>query len=712
MSDYKVDSIQVGNISNAISVNIDSELIFRDVNLPQGVTLSNLVSDVSYAAQIQSNVDAYLSTAVEVAIENITLGVENIGFDNYTLIADISGQMYDGTYENYLVENSSISDNFVSLNQVNNFNDNVGINKVTPETQLHIKNKQGIDTITSITLDNIFPDNVGDEFTTYTEYQSEIQQISRTLQLLNKTNEGNIRLLVNNDNLLISTYEGGLDIRDIEIIASSTLTLSDSTISGGTQVFTTTGGNAVVTSTNGFTYLKEGAKITIGNDVRYVNKIISDSEIEVVSISGSMYDSVNASSGKDFSFDNPLLDSKDLVITVDDFFGMGTKTPKSRLHIKDSNSIFLEDYNPNIFLGNKEDTFAKISYNFTSDAESNEGFSLNLNSSKLDYGATIKISSVSDDARMNSSASGEIQFYTSPYTYEDSVEEELRMSINTYGNIGINTNNPLSKHHIVEEGTYLTGTIQISSGSTIVKGSSINDQDVHETEFTKQVGVGDKITLFGETRTVVQVQDDYNLVCDIPFDNSAQNLTGELFPSIVRLDNANGNVFKVDYDGNVVTQGITCMEVNSIGDVISNNNIVATGNISGAIITGSYIEGDGSRLTNINIKGNENITTSGTISGSNIVATGVISGAYIEGDGSRLTNLPGVKKYKTMIGDNVNNPISITHTLDSEDISVTVKNNATKSLIMTEVIIQDNDTIIILFDDVPTMNEYTVTIIG
>ena len=80
-------------------------------------------------------------------------------------------------------------------------------------------------------------------------------------------------------------------------------------------------------------------------------------------------------------------------------------------------------------------------------------------------------------------------------------------------------------------------------------------------------------------------------------------------------------------------------------DVSSNiaaGNITCTGNISGA-----FILGDGSQLTNLpaGSYGNANVaaylpTFTGNIAAGNITCTGNISGAFILGDGSQLTNLP------------------------------------------------------------------------
>lgn len=651
MSDYKVDSIQVGSIRSAISESVDSELIFKDSKLPQGVSLSNLVSDISYAQQIQSNVDAYLDSALDLAVTNISAGVESIGEANTNDITSISGSLYNGVYENYLINNSTLASELISLNNVNNFKNNVGINKETPESQFNVKNNTDYDIDTAITIENKYPNVVGDPNTTYNEYKSKITQLNNELSITNKS-EGTVKLSVDSSNI---TFNSGLTINDFEIISNNIFKLDKVSIDGSTQVTTTTGGSAIVSSTNGFGYLKEGSIINVDGQVRYVDKINSNSEIEVVSISGDSNHTIDASNGKSFTFQNPLLLTNDCILNANDNLGFGTKIPTSRVHIKDKNSIFLEHENPEIFFGNKEDTYGKISYNFTTDPLSTEGFSLDISSSKLGKGSSIKLSSVSNSANSNSTPSGEIEFYTSPYTYETSSDEELRMSINTYGNVGINENNPISKVHVSEDVQTLTGTISISAGSNTIKGSSVNDQMDHETEFTKQLGVGDKVIIHGQTRTITNIEDDYTITCDVAFVSGGSHLVGEVLPAIARLDNDSSNVFRVEYDGSLITQDVSCSSINILGDVTTVGNFI--------------------------------------------------------GNGSELTNI--VKKHVEQLGDNSVNTFNINHNLNTEDFTISIKNNTTKQLINPDTVtIVDANNISVTTTLVPNTNEYSVIIIG
>ncbi len=229
------------------------------------------------------------------------------------------------------------------------------------------------------------------------------------------------------------------------------------------------------------------------------------------------------------------------------------------------------------------------------------------------------------------------------------------MTINTYGNIGVNENTPISKVHVSEDVQTLTGTISISAGSNTIKGSSINDQMDHETEFTKQLGVGDKVIIHGQTRTITNIEDDYTITCDVPFVSGGSHLIGEVLPAIARLDNDSSNVFRVEYDGALITQDVTCSSLNSVGDVTTVGNFI--------------------------------------------------------GNGSQLTNI--VKKHVQQIGDNSSNTFNINHNLNTEDFTISIKNNTTKQLINPDTVtIVDSSNISVTTTLVPNTNEYSIIIIG
>jgi len=88
------------------------------------------------------------------------------------------------------------------------------------------------------------------------------------------------------------------------------------------------------------------------------------------------------------------------------------------------------------------------------------------------------------------------------------------------------------------------GTVATSAGSAIVAGTS--------SYFTTQVGIGDNITVGGETKTVVSIASNSSLTVDSVFSNDNAGAAMAVAKSIFRLDNsANAVKFIVSNSGNV-----------------------------------------------------------------------------------------------------------------------------------------------------------------
>jgi len=71
-----------------------------------------------------------------------------------------------------------------------------------------------------------------------------------------------------------------------------------------------------------------------------------------------------------------------------------------------------------------------------------------------------------------------------------------------------------------------------------------------------------------------------------------------------------------------------------------------------------------------------------------------------------------VKKYAEDVGDGVNAIFNITHSLETEDITVNLYEQATKAMVLTDVTIVDTDTVTVSFGEAPTVNQYRIVIIG
>ena len=105
-----------------------------------------------------------------------------------------------------------------------------------------------------------------------------------------------------------------------------------------------------------------------------------------------------------------------------------------------------------------------------------------------------------------------------------------------------------------------------------------------------------------------------------------------------------GDTIEFAGDTNITVLVDTVSGTSSSVSVSLNDNISVVGNV-----TGAYILGDGSQLTNLPIQpgtyNDSNVaaylpTYTGNLTAGNISATGNVTGAYILGDGSQLTGLP------------------------------------------------------------------------
>ncbi|QXN70200.1 hypothetical protein INTERNEXUS_160 [Bacillus phage vB_BspM_Internexus] len=75
-------------------------------------------------------------------------------------------------------------------------------------------------------------------------------------------------------------------------------------------------------------------------------------------------------------------------------------------------------------------------------------------------------------------------------------------------------------------------------------------------------------------------------------------------------------------------------------------------------------------------------------------------------------SLIGVLKYSELIGNSSNHSFVIRHNLGTNDINVSVWDEETKDLVMTNVSIEDANTIRINFLSAPSSNQYKVIVIG
>lgn len=71
-----------------------------------------------------------------------------------------------------------------------------------------------------------------------------------------------------------------------------------------------------------------------------------------------------------------------------------------------------------------------------------------------------------------------------------------------------------------------------------------------------------------------------------------------------------------------------------------------------------------------------------------------------------------LKKYKSDIGDGSNSTITVKHNLNTEDITITIRDASTKEIIYVDTQIIDANSIKLLFHSAPTISQYKIVITG
>jgi hypothetical protein len=98
---------------------------------------------------------------------------------------------------------------------------------------------------------------------------------------------------------------------------------------------------------------------------------------------------------------------------------------------------------------------------------------------------------------------------------------------------------------------------------------------------------------------------------------------------------------------------------------------------------------------------NANLTVVGSIS-----ATGIIYGQSF----SSVATV--IQKYSINIGDNSTNPITVTHNLNTTDVTVLVYERSTSNVVYPSIKINNLNSIILTFNTTPTTNQYRVVVVG
>ncbi len=102
------------------------------------------------------------------------------------------------------------------------------------------------------------------------------------------------------------------------------------------------------------------------------------------------------------------------------------------------------------------------------------------------------------------------------------------------GNVGIGATDRLSRLTVKGRASFSAqGTVSVSLATpTTVTGTN--------TKFTQDVGLGDRITIETETRTVVTIANDTSLTVDKPFSSAHSNQAMTVLPSIFHAEDSSG----------------------------------------------------------------------------------------------------------------------------------------------------------------------------
>lgn len=128
--------------------------------------------------------------------------------------------------------------------------------------------------------------------------------------------------------------------------------------------------------------------------------------------------------------------------------------------------------------------------------------------------------------------------------YNGDVAGGPRISIGQQtGNVGIGVSDRLSKLTVKGRISFTaTGTVSTTAGSATVTGSG--------TKFVTEIGIGDRITIGSENRSVASIASDTSLAVNVIFGTTNSGAAMTVLQSLFRLDDASGNVrLIVTHDG-------------------------------------------------------------------------------------------------------------------------------------------------------------------
>lgn len=221
-----------------------------------------------------------------------------------------------------------------------------------------------------------------------------------------------------------------------------------------------------------------------------------------------------------------------------------------------------------------------------------------------------------------------------------------------------------------------------------------------------------------ETNGIYLVKDSNNWVRASDADTNAEVTAS--FAVFVEQGDTNadsGWVLTTDGPITVGTTPLTFVQFTGLGQIVAGAGLTKTGNQVDAVGTTDRItvNSDSIDIASTYV-GQSSITTVGTIGTGTWEATDV--GVEHGGTGASTaagakTNLGFMTRYTVTVGDGLTNPITVTHNMGTRDVLVQVREaGAPYEHVGVTVESSTTNTVTLTFGTAPTLNQYTVIVIG
>lgn len=221
-----------------------------------------------------------------------------------------------------------------------------------------------------------------------------------------------------------------------------------------------------------------------------------------------------------------------------------------------------------------------------------------------------------------------------------------------------------------------------------------------------------------ETNGIYVVKDSNNWVRSVDADTNAEVTAS--FAVFVEQGTTNGDsgwVLTTDGAITIGTTPLSFVQFTGLGQVVAGNGLTKTGNQIDVVGTTDRITANADSIDIASTYvGQSSITTVGTIGTGTWEATDVAvehGGTGASTAAGAKTNLGFMTRYTETIGDGVANPITVTHNMGTRDVMVQVRETGSPyEHVGVTVESATTNTVTLTFGTAPTLNQYTVIVIG